>query len=621
MYLRSRDHDRAPRVGSGERFGAFVLGSALAEGQLCSLRRAQAVASPEAGARKLSVQRLKTAYVNDAELRRLLLAAGQTGMKRSGPNMVRVLEVQEQPEPHVIMEHVEGLSLHDVFARPWLPGHARYLLPAVVDVLEALRALHERSHENGSPDPLLHCAPSARQIMLGYDGVGRLWDLTQAVGAELPWSPNRDGFLAASDMAPEQVLVPAHVDARCDLFIVGGVLWRALAGKGLFEAETSEEALQNVLRKPIPLPSEVGSEAGHALDRVCKRALQRSRSERFASAAEMADALRTEAERAALWASREEIGTWVRGLAAVPGSSTLVAARRSACEQHAAEAVTLRTTITGLGPVVSREVEAARGPFRPARPSVRLPAPERPAQRVAAKRMQAHEELDAAVAPQPEAASAPSEPRASTSERMDRTWPTRSAVAAVEVRGSAREQNNDASELERGERWHPSRASVAVPLRRMNLLAAAASLTITLLFAGAVLFLVRDPELEALSPAAPIVQPPQATGSGEGPSGRGSREPTQEDMLQALLRAEPPRVSQAPAPRGSTEPARVSATSRPRIRMASAAAKVRRPPVAAPAAVQAPSALRDVPLAAMQEVSTTLAAPAAAPDPLPSNPY
>jgi hypothetical protein len=153
-------------------------------------------------------------------------------------------------------------------------------------------------------------------VLIGEDGVARLFDLTHAIGTGFSVAARRSLRLSPAEMAPEQVLAPMHVDARCDLFIVGTVLWRALTGQPLFEHAQREEALSQLLRKPILAPSEAGSVAGKRFDRICLRALARSRAERYASAAEMARELKVEAERAELFASREEIASLVRTLAA-----------------------------------------------------------------------------------------------------------------------------------------------------------------------------------------------------------------------------------------------------------------------------------------------------------------
>jgi hypothetical protein len=324
-----------------ELLGSYALVSQLAAGHLTTLHRAHAAGSSGAA---LVIKRLLYSHVHELADRELLLAAGRAGMRVRSPNVVRVLAVHEDPEPFVVMEHVQGVMLSTLLAETLDQEVLRYVFPILVDVLEGLEVLHGLRGATGASASLVHGAPSARHILIGDDGVARLIDLTHATGSGFSVAARRSLRLLPAEMAPEQVLAPMHVDARCDLFIVGTVLWRALTGQPLFEHPQREEALQQLLRKPILAPSEAGSLVETTFDRVCMRALSRARAERYASAAEMARELKAEAQRASLYAARDEIASLVR---------TLLLANQDAEEEGA-----LLVTTTGAGE------EDARGPAR-----------------------------------------------------------------------------------------------------------------------------------------------------------------------------------------------------------------------------------------------------------------
>jgi hypothetical protein len=308
-----------------ELLGSYALVSQLAAGHLTTLHRAR-VAGAEGDA-TLVVKRLQYGHVNEQADRELLLAAGRAAMRVRSPNFVRVLSVHEDPEPFVVMEHVPGVTLSTLLAEIEDGEVLRYVLPILVDVLEGLEVLHglrdasfgsraESRASTGTAASLVHGAPCARHVLIGTDGVARLFDLTHAIGPGFSVAARRSLRLSPSEMAPEQVLAPMHVDARCDLFIMGTVLWRALTGQPLFEHAQREEALSQLLRKPILAPSAAGSPAGKRFDRICLRALARARAERYGSAAELARELKAEAERASLYATRDEIANLVCTLAA-----------------------------------------------------------------------------------------------------------------------------------------------------------------------------------------------------------------------------------------------------------------------------------------------------------------
>jgi serine/threonine protein kinase len=88
-------------------------------------------------------------------------------------------------------------------------------------------------------------------------------------------------------MAPEQ-LAGAEVDLRSDLFGMGVVLHQLLSGKRPFDPAGPYAVISAVLEHSSPeLP-----EASPGVTRVIARALRRAAADRFASAAEMAAALR-----------------------------------------------------------------------------------------------------------------------------------------------------------------------------------------------------------------------------------------------------------------------------------------------------------------------------------------
>ncbi len=91
-------------------------------------------------------------------------------------------------------------------------------------------------------------------------------------------------------MAPEQAR-GEPVTASTDLFAVGAILYEMLAGVAAFEADSVHAVLQKVLHPDVPTLG--GSPAVAAADRVIHRALAHSPALRYASAAAMAEDLRT----------------------------------------------------------------------------------------------------------------------------------------------------------------------------------------------------------------------------------------------------------------------------------------------------------------------------------------
>jgi hypothetical protein len=269
--------------------------------------------SHQPGSQAVLRKRVRDEYAVDGALRETLLptleAVGHLGMRLRVPQIVRTLAVTEGANPFLVLEHLKGATLSQLLAASQGSDNTRFVVRVLLDVLAGLTAMHELRGPEGDATPYIHQAPSARHIMVGQDGRARLIDLMHAAGPGLPASSMRQRFLRPEEMSPEQASGTGHIDARCDVFIVGTVLWEALTGERLFAASSAEEAQAKVLRMPISAPSLHGTSS--FFDGVCTRALMRVRVGRYNSAGEMADALRDVAQARGLCAGHEEVAAWV----------------------------------------------------------------------------------------------------------------------------------------------------------------------------------------------------------------------------------------------------------------------------------------------------------------------
>ena len=135
-------------------------------------------------------------------------------------------------------------------------------------------------------------------------------------------------------MAPEQVLRPGEITERCDVYLVGLVLYRLLAGRAPFEAESASQYLMaHAFETPKPLVS-LRPDASDSLVVLIERCLAKAPTDRPTMAA-LATALLPEAVgRTALEVSRTLSATLERQASSVAPASDVavtrdVAARRA----------------------------------------------------------------------------------------------------------------------------------------------------------------------------------------------------------------------------------------------------------------------------------------------------
>jgi tetratricopeptide (TPR) repeat protein len=352
------------------RIGRYRVVRQLGEGGMGRVLLAQ----DEALRREVAVKVLKR---TDRSSRRRFLREARTAARVSHPNVCPIFEVgEESGRPFLAMELLAGETLSSRLRRGALPPEEALDLAA--DVLAALGALHDAG--------IVHRDVKPSNVFLTPHG-GRLVDfgLARALPREVVRSlapstgqSTRSGLIVGTPgyMAPEQIL--GHpVDARCDLFAAGAVLYEALSGRRPFEGDSAATMLSGTLYEtPPPL---AGSAALEALDAPLRRALAKKAADRFTSAGEMTAALRAAAvagrpgalaARRDAFVGREHELAWLeeRFAAAVAGSGSvaLVTGERGAGKTALVSEFLrrLRAGDTPLTVAAGRCVEA-QGPTEP----------------------------------------------------------------------------------------------------------------------------------------------------------------------------------------------------------------------------------------------------------------
>ncbi len=313
--------------------------------------------------RTVAIKRLHAALAHDPDFAAMLVDEGRLSARIRHPNVVAVLDVVAMPgELLLVMDLVDGDSLSRLVREDGeASGKVRVPPPVaaaiLVDALHGLHAAHEAKDEQGRSLGIVHRDMSPQNVLVGRDGIARIVDFGIAKAVTRS-QITREGVLKGkyAYMAPEQLagLVLGtglgtelgtglggerglmDVDRRTDIYAAGIVLWESLVGTRLFEADDEGTLLGKVAAARITPPGLLAPEAT-VLEAVTMKALARDPDQRFATAAEMADAI----ERALPPARRAEVAAWVEARAAtvLDARAELVSAAEKGRARHATDEV------------------------------------------------------------------------------------------------------------------------------------------------------------------------------------------------------------------------------------------------------------------------------------------
>ena len=213
-------------------------------------------------------------------------------LREGHPNAVRILDddVDDDGNVCVVMELLEGGTLHEcaVAAGGKLPPDR--VLPIVDQVLEGLAELHEAGIVHRDIKPANLFLTTEGQVKILDFGLARLPDPV----TESPPAPPVGLMMGTPEfMSPEQARGRWDlVNAQSDLWSVGATAFVLLSGRVVHREESLTASLVATVCRRAPSLSTVLPEAPAALVQIVDRALERSLADRWHDARTMQAAVR-----------------------------------------------------------------------------------------------------------------------------------------------------------------------------------------------------------------------------------------------------------------------------------------------------------------------------------------
>ena len=224
------------------------------------------------------------------------------------PNVCAIYEVGEtdpgdgEPEAYIVMQYIPGKSLDKVIAEG--PANAQLVLSSGMQIADGLAAAHTMG--------IFHRDLKPANVMLTDGGLIKILDFGLARQlkrdkvdfdpslTEQPVTPAlagatytaRGGTIAY--MAPEQ-FVTGQSSVQSDIFAVGLILYEMASGRHPFHRPDAQElqSIRAIQFAEPPALREIVPDLPVELESVILRCLAKQPSERYASAAELREGLKT----------------------------------------------------------------------------------------------------------------------------------------------------------------------------------------------------------------------------------------------------------------------------------------------------------------------------------------
>ena len=236
--------------------------------------------------RAVTIKILREEYAGNNDFVRRFRHEAQAVASLSHPNIVAVYDVGFEENMHyIVMEFVEGESLKEYIKRKGV-----LKLSEACNIITQILAGVQHAHEHG----IIHRDIKPHNILLGKDGRAKVTDFGIAVGmSDVTLTYNTSSRIMGSVhyISPEQVQGTA-VTEKSDIYSAGVVFYEMLTGRLPFVGETPISIAMQHVQGELILPHQVNPDVPMGISYVVMRAMRKNPETRYASASEMAEAVR-----------------------------------------------------------------------------------------------------------------------------------------------------------------------------------------------------------------------------------------------------------------------------------------------------------------------------------------
>ncbi|HEY4012472.1 MAG TPA: serine/threonine-protein kinase [Polyangiaceae bacterium] len=242
----------------------------------------------------VAIKTILPKFAGDERFRSMFADEARIAARIDHPNVAQVFDLgEDRGLLYIVMEYIDGDSLaklNRACQKEDTRIPAGVVLRVLSDACAGLHEAHELRGEGGKPLGIVHRDISPHNVLCTARGLVKLIDFGIAKTGSPEGAPAESGTLKGKIqyMAPEQAL-GRPVDRRADLWAVGAILYSVLAGKAPYEGD-SQLAMLHLLGSGVP-PQPLPPEVHPAVAAVARKALALDPAKRYATAADLRDAM------------------------------------------------------------------------------------------------------------------------------------------------------------------------------------------------------------------------------------------------------------------------------------------------------------------------------------------
>jgi hypothetical protein len=264
--------------------GRYVIEEQLGAGGMSTVFRAT---DPNLR-RPVAIKLIHTHLSSNEEFVRRFEEEAAAVAQLNHPNIIKVFDFNNDNDLYyMVLEYVPGETLKDRLKR-LNKSNRRMGLEEVVDIAASICDAVDYAHKRS----MIHRDIKPANVMLSTQGRAVLMDfgVAKILGGQQHTATGAVIGTAAY-MSPEQAR-GERPDERSDIYSLGVMLFEMLSGRPPFEADSAMTTMMMHVSDPVPDLDEIAPGTPVALKRICEKALEKNRENRYQTAAQMAAALR-----------------------------------------------------------------------------------------------------------------------------------------------------------------------------------------------------------------------------------------------------------------------------------------------------------------------------------------